>query len=158
MVLDTNGLELGELPPGVSAEKAMGDFLRYLFSEAVSFIKDAHTDGIRIWREVQGRINFVLSHPNGWTGVSQQRMRKSAILGKLIPGTEEGRRRLTFITEGEASALSCLSSGLGPSKLAVGIIRKCLRSILMMSSRDSVLLWLMQVAEHLTYQATVSMV
>lgn len=139
MQLNTNGLELEDVPPGISAERIMGDYLKYLFAETETFIKDSHTDGIDIWREVQGRISFVLSHPNGWTGICQQKMRKSAILGKLVPDTEEGRRRVIFITEGEASALACLSGGLGPSKLAVRsdlCIASPVSQVLMFSSLD----------------------
>ena len=66
-------------------------------------------------------------------------MRKSAILGKLVPDTEEGRRRVNFITEGEASALACLSGGLGPSKLVVRsdlCITSLVSQVLMFSSLD----------------------
>ncbi|KAH8117835.1 hypothetical protein DFH11DRAFT_1541121 [Phellopilus nigrolimitatus] len=120
IALQTNGLKIGDLPPGKSAEKVMGDFLNYLFVETVSYIQSSHADGEDIWNQVKDHAIFVLGHPNGWTGLSQQRYRNSAILGALIPNTDEGRKRVKFVTEGEASALTCLSGGLGPARLEVG--------------------------------------
>lgn len=114
-VVNTGGLAIMDLPLTLSAEKVFSDFLKYLYSEAVLFIKDTQADGPGIWEKVKERVNFVLSHPNNWSGLPQQRLRKSAILGNLIPDTDEGNERLAFVTEGEASALSCLSGGLGPS-------------------------------------------
>ncbi|KAH8117848.1 hypothetical protein DFH11DRAFT_1503478 [Phellopilus nigrolimitatus] len=120
MALQTNGLEIGGLPPGKSAEEVMGDFLNYLFVETASYIQSSHADGADIWHQVKDRAILVLGHPNGWTGLPQQRYRNSAILGGLIPDTDEGRKRVKFVTEGEASALTCLSGGLGPARLEVG--------------------------------------
>ena len=97
----------------------MGDFLRYLYEETASFIKTSHVDGQNLWDAVKDRSIFILGHPNGWKGVPQQRYRIGAIKGGLITDSVEDRKRLRFVTEGEASALSCLSSGLGPSTLKV---------------------------------------
>ncbi|KAH8117904.1 hypothetical protein DFH11DRAFT_865015 [Phellopilus nigrolimitatus] len=120
MALKTNGLDIGDLPPGKSAEEVMGDFLHYLFVETASYIQESHADGADLWSQVKDRVNFVLGHPNGWTGREQQRYRNSAILGGLIPDAVEGRKRVKFVTEGEASALACLSGGLSPGCLEVG--------------------------------------
>lgn len=89
----------------------MGDFLQYLHTQTAEYIKLAHSESL--WNEVKDKAIFVLAHPNGWKGVSQQRYRKSAVLGGLIPDTGGGHKRLKFVTEGEASALACISSGLG---------------------------------------------
>ncbi|KAI5122758.1 hypothetical protein M0805_009841 [Coniferiporia weirii] len=118
--LQTNGLKLGEIPPGKTTEQVMGDFLRHLLEETAMYIKCFHSDGENLWSQVKDGAIFVLGHPNGWIGLSQQRYRTSAILGGLIPDTVEGRKRIKFVTEGEASALACLSSGLGPAQLEVG--------------------------------------
>lgn len=96
-----------------------GDYLHYLYNETAEFIKQGHSDGEAIWEKVKHRAIFVLSHPNGWKGLPQQRYRTSAIIGGLIPDTDEGRARVKFVTEGEASALACLSGGRGPSVLRV---------------------------------------
>ncbi|KAH8117852.1 hypothetical protein DFH11DRAFT_862716 [Phellopilus nigrolimitatus] len=120
MALQTNGLDIGELPDKKSAEDVMGDFLRHLFKATASYIQSSHVGEADIWDQVKDDAIFVLGHPNGWTGQSLQRYRKSAILGGLIPDTAEGRKRVKFVTEGEASALACLSGGLGPARLEVG--------------------------------------
>ena len=119
MQLNTNGVELEDVPPGISAERIMGDYLKYLFAETETFIKDSHTDGIDIWREVQGRIKFVLSHPNGWEGLQQSQMRDAAILAELVPDTTIGRQRIHFVTEGEASLHYCLKCGLATDAVQV---------------------------------------
>ena len=118
--LDTNGLKIGELPPKKTAEEVMGDFLHYLVESTGQYITNSHTEDNDLWAQVKDDAIFVLGHPNGWTGHSQQRYRKSAILGGLVPDTPEGRKRIKFVTEGEASALACLSGGLGPRSLNVG--------------------------------------
>lgn len=120
--INTHGLELSPLPPSMSATKVMGDFLHYLHEETIKYIKDGHADGEDLLREVSGRETFVLSHPNGWIGLSQQRMREAAILGGLIGESASDRSRVRFVSEGEASALACLAGGLCPSNLQVRII------------------------------------
>jgi len=52
---------------------------------------------------VKNRIAFVLSHPSGWGGVEQYRMRQAAVLAELVPDNEAGHSRVVFVTEGEAS-------------------------------------------------------
>jgi hypothetical protein len=61
----------------------------------------------------------VLSHPNGWEGAQQMRIRKSAIHGGLIPDTDEGKARIRFVTEGEASLHACILNGLAADVLSV---------------------------------------
>lgn len=98
----------------------MGDFLRYLYDEVKKFIRNRQHGGQKILDEVKDRTIFVLAHPNGWKGYSQQRYRHSAISGGLIHDTAKDRERVKFVTEGEASALACLSGGLGPTSMQVG--------------------------------------
>ena len=54
----------------------------------------------------------MLSHPNGWEGPQQSKMREAAIRAGLVPKTEAGRSRIHFVSEGEASLHFCLDSGL----------------------------------------------
>ncbi|KAH8117833.1 hypothetical protein DFH11DRAFT_1740928 [Phellopilus nigrolimitatus] len=118
--IDTHELQLCPLPPSMGITQVMGDFLRYLFDETVNFIKKHHGNGPELWEEVKGRAIFVLSHPNGWAGLPQQRMRQAAIYGGLIENSDEGRAKVQFVTEGEASALACLARGLCPESLRTG--------------------------------------
>ncbi len=113
------GLELDDLPPNTSADDVMGHLMHYLYKESIKYIEDHHADGRSILEQVKNRVQFVFSHPNGWAGKPQQRFRSCAVLGGLVPSEEEARRRIRFVTEGEASALSCLASKFAPSPLPV---------------------------------------
>lgn len=64
-------------------------------------------------------MQFVLSHPNGWEGAQQTKMRRAAIQGGLIPDTDEGKSRIRFVTEGEASLHACVLNGLAAEVLNV---------------------------------------
>ncbi len=119
MDIETNGLQLLDLPPNKTAEQVLGDFLRYLWTETVKFIKDRHSDGMELMEKVQKSTHFVLGHPNGWVGQPQQRMRDSAKLGGLISSGEDAQEKVKFVTEGEASTLTCLASSFAPNPLTV---------------------------------------
>ena len=117
--MSTNGLELGTLPNDLSPTKVMGDFLRYLYTEALEYIKTYHVDGSEIIDEVGDNKSFILSLPNGWTGLPQQRMREATVVGGLVKNDNEARIKIKFVSEGEASALSCLANKLCPPNLQV---------------------------------------
>ena len=112
--MSTNGLELGTLPDDLTPTKVMGDFLRYLYTEALEYIKTHHIDGREIIDEVGDNKSFILSLPNGWTGLPHQHMRVAAVIGGLVTSYEEAQCKIKFVSEGEASALSCLANGLCP--------------------------------------------
>ena len=120
--MSTNGLELGTLPNDLSPTKVMGDFLRYLYTEALEYIKTHHIDGREIINEVGDNKSFILSLPNGWTGLPQQRMREAAVVGGLVKNDNEAQTKIGFVSEGEASALSCLANGLCPHNLKVCLL------------------------------------
>ena len=119
MKLDMNGMKLPHLPKSKSAVQVFGDFLKYLFRCTRSFIIETHATGASVWRTVENDIQFILSHPNGWEGAQQSKMRKAAIYGGLVPNTDEGKARVRFVTEGEASLHSCVLNGLADDVLSV---------------------------------------
>ena len=119
MKLNMNGMRLPSLPIGRTAVDVFGDFLGYLFRCTRTFIIDTHANGKALWTSVERELQFVLSHPNGWEGAQQSRMRRAAISGGLIPNTDEGKSRIRFVTEGEASMHACILSGLAADMLAV---------------------------------------
>ncbi|KAJ3508524.1 hypothetical protein NMY22_g16586 [Coprinellus aureogranulatus] len=84
--------------------------MAYLFQCAKDYISDTH--GVSVWSSLEGDIMYVLTHPNGWGGPQQAQMRQAAMTAGLVPNTEEGHGRVTFVTEGEASLHFCLSNGL----------------------------------------------
>ena len=128
MKLKMNGMRLAPLPHGKTAVDVFGDFLSYLFRCTRSFIIDTHANGHSLWRAVEHDIQFVLSHPNGWEGAQQSKMRRAAVYGGLIPDTDEGRARIRFVTEGEASLHACVLNGLAADVLSVSTVSRGWRS------------------------------
>lgn len=118
MKLKMNGMRLSSLPRHKTSVDVFGDFLAYLFRCTKSFIIDTHANGQTLWHHVENSMEFVLSHPNGWEGAQQTKMRRAAVYGGLIPDTDQGRARIRFVTEGEASLHACVQSGLAADVLS----------------------------------------
>ena len=112
-------MSLPHLPESKSAVQVFGDFLKYLLHCTRSFIIETHATGASVWKTVENDIQFILSHPNGWEGAQQSKMRKAAIYGGLVPNTDEGKARVRFVTEGEASLHACVLNGLIDDVLSV---------------------------------------
>jgi hypothetical protein len=103
--------DIPPLPKGKTAIDVFADFMRYLLKCAKLYIEQTHPNGVELWKSLQPNAEFVLTHPNGWEGAQQGMMRKAAVMAGLVPDTEDGRLRLTFVTEGEASLHFCISNG-----------------------------------------------
>jgi hypothetical protein len=125
MQLNMNGMLLSPLPKRKTPVHVFGDFLAYMYRCTRSFICDTHANGLSLWSSVEPDIQIVLSHPNGWEGPQQTRMRNAAVYGKLVPDTDEGRARIRFVTEGEASLHACVLSGLASDVLSVRLGQTC---------------------------------
>lgn len=120
--LDSNEInrrELPALPPGKTVIQVFADFLAYLFSCAQRYIVDTHASGQSLWNSLKDQIDFVLSHPNGWEGLQQGKMRQAAVLAGLVPDDAAGYACIHFVTEGEASLHFCVQSGLTTSSIEV---------------------------------------
>jgi hypothetical protein len=113
------------LPQEKSVVDLFADFVRYLYQCTKIYIQDTHVSGETLWASVEHRIEYVLSHPNGWEGTQQEQMRKAAILAGLVPDTVEGRARIQFVTEGEASLHFCIQNGLTTQAMKVFHLRFC---------------------------------
>ena len=113
--------EIPPLPRGKSAIDVFSDFLRYLHQCARTFIEDTYVIG-ELWPAFEDRIEFVLTHPNGWEGAQQSMMRTAAVQAGLIPDDEDGHSRLSFVTEGEASLHFCVQRGLTNEAIKVDIL------------------------------------
>ncbi|KAI0628133.1 hypothetical protein C8Q77DRAFT_1162430 [Trametes polyzona] len=121
--LDSEEIKRRELPPlpkGKTVLDVFADFTRYLFRCTQRYIKETHANGESLWSSLQDRIEFVLSHPNGWEGLQQGKMRQAAIMAGLVPDSPEGHARVHFVTEGEASLHFCIRSGLTADSIADG--------------------------------------
>ncbi|KAI0824355.1 hypothetical protein BC628DRAFT_1322727 [Trametes gibbosa] len=112
--------DLPALPEGKTVLDVFVDFTRYLFDCTQRYITESHANGESLWASVKDRIEFVLSHPNGWEGLQQGKMRQAATMAGLVPDTQEGRARVHFVTEGEASLHFCIRSGLATDSITDG--------------------------------------
>ncbi|KAG1844158.1 hypothetical protein DFJ58DRAFT_29856 [Suillus subalutaceus] len=113
-----NDDDIPPLPPGKKATEVLGDFMQYLFRCARSYIEETHPSGSNLWRSLESCIEFVLTHPNGWEGPQQKQIRLAAVLGGLIPSTEDSMTRVHFLTEGEASLHYCVDNTLASDALS----------------------------------------
>ncbi|KAF9812314.1 hypothetical protein IEO21_06256 [Rhodonia placenta] len=108
------------LPLNKSVVDVFADFLRYLFACARRYITESHGNGESLWKSVENNIEFVLTHPNGWEGNQQAKMRRAAIMAGLVPDTATGHSRVHFVSEGEASLHFCVRSGLATETIQNG--------------------------------------
>jgi hypothetical protein len=111
--------EIPPLPIGKTVVSVVSDFLKYMLHCAESYVKDTHANGPEFWRSMEGEIDYVLSHPNGWEGAQQDQMRKAAIMAGLIPDNPAGQARISFVTEGEASLHFSIQNGLPTGAMTV---------------------------------------
>ncbi|KAK0448956.1 uncharacterized protein EV420DRAFT_1313075 [Desarmillaria tabescens] len=101
-----------KLPSFKALTQVFADFYAYLFQCTKTFILETHQSAQVFWSSVVDNIEFVLSHPNGWQGAEQAKMRQAMIDARLVPNSDEGHTRVRFVTEGEASLHFCIRHGL----------------------------------------------
>ncbi|PFH47323.1 hypothetical protein AMATHDRAFT_43014 [Amanita thiersii Skay4041] len=94
------------LPKYKTAIDVFGDLLAYLFVATKDYIQQRQ--GRDLWYSVEDNIDYVLSHPNGWEGKQQAEMRQAAISAGLVRNDEDATKRVSFVTEGEASLHFCM--------------------------------------------------
>ncbi|PFH47738.1 hypothetical protein AMATHDRAFT_151443 [Amanita thiersii Skay4041] len=99
--------KLPPLPKNKTAIQIFADMLDYLYKSTKKYI--CERQGVPLWNSVASNIDFILSHPNGWEGKQQAEMRRAAIMAGLVPNEGEGQKRISFVTEGEASLHFCLN-------------------------------------------------
>lgn len=122
---------LRPLPPNKSVVDIFADFLQYLYTCAKQFIIETHPNGAALWNSVADRKEFMLSHPNGWEGLQQGKMRQAAVMAGLVPDNAVGHQRVHFVTEGEASVHYCIERESAGHVMKVGDIllrRRALRT------------------------------
>ncbi|KAF8632110.1 hypothetical protein AX15_002041 [Amanita polypyramis BW_CC] len=95
------------LPPKKTVTNIFADLLRYLYQSTKQYIRERQ--GNDMWKSVCENIEFVLGHPNGWEGEQQSDMRRAAIDAGLVANQTEASKRISFVTEGEASLHFCLN-------------------------------------------------
>jgi hypothetical protein len=112
--------DIPALPLNKTAVQVLGEFMKYLYRCAQTYIQDTHSP--EVWKSIKNDIDFVLTHPNGWEGAQQSDIRRAAIIAGLIEDTADGYSRLQLLTEGEASLHFCLGNGIAADFLKVRYI------------------------------------
>jgi hypothetical protein len=98
-----------KLPKGKTIVDVYADFMDYLFESTKALFKATEPNGRLRWDSISNNIELVLTHPNGWGGPQQARLRTAAIKACIVPDTPVGHSRVHFVTEGEASFSFCAS-------------------------------------------------
>jgi len=96
-----------ELPEGKTIIDVFADFMRFLFHSTRKLFKDSEPSGEDRWKRISNSIELVLTHPNGWGGPQQAHLRNAAVKAGIVQDTPDGRSRVHFVTEGEASFSFC---------------------------------------------------
>ena len=108
--------------PSKSLTEVFGDYLAYLVSCVKSSLPDNHPTLRDTVPELLDSATSIIAHPNGWEGVHQTKLRNAAIYTELIPATPEGRSRVMFVSEGEASLHFCIHDGIVGRSMQVGVV------------------------------------
>ena len=108
-----------ELPKGKTIVDVFADFMRYLFDSTKALFKASEPNGELRWNSISESIELVLTHPNGWGGPQQARLRTAAIKAGIVSDTSVGHSRVHFVTEGEASFSFCAAQTQAGKNLKV---------------------------------------
>lgn len=103
-------LDLPALPARVSVEDVFVHFLTYVKNQLQEYITSQFGAGASLWATLYPTMHVILTTPNGWEGVQQQRMRAAAIRAGLVH--PEGNARVSFVTEAEVRRSHVPSIGL----------------------------------------------
>ena len=96
-----------KFPKGKTIDDVFSDFMGYLFESTKELFKGEVPNGEVRWDSVSSDIELVLTHPNGWGGPQQTRLRNAAVKAGIVPDTLAGHASVHFLTEGEASFNFC---------------------------------------------------
>ena len=97
------------LPRGKTVVDVFADFMRYLFDSTKAIFKESEPNGRLRWKSISNSIKLVLTHPNGWGGPQQAKLRTAAVNAGIVPDTIAGHNSVSFVSEGEASFSFCAS-------------------------------------------------
>ncbi|KAJ7153012.1 hypothetical protein C8R46DRAFT_1121030 [Mycena filopes] len=102
-------LDLPPLPANVTLDDVFAHHLGYVKDQVKAYITTTYGEGGNIWDTLSPTMYIILSHPNGWEGAQQRRMREAAIRAGLVDAA--GGRRVRFVSEAEAAVLYAADSG-----------------------------------------------
>ena len=108
-----------KLPWGKTIIDIFADLMRYLFDSTKTLFKSSEPNGEIRWGSISGSIELVLTHPNGWGGPQQTKLRDAAVKAGIVSDTPAGHASVHFVTEGEASFSFCATHTLAGKNLKV---------------------------------------
>ena len=108
-----------KLPRGKTIIDVYADFMRYLFDSTKALFKSSEPNGELRWASISNSIELVLTHPNGWGGPQQTKLRTAAVEAGIVPDTPAGHSNVHFVTEGEASFSFCATQTQAGKNLKV---------------------------------------
>ena len=108
-----------ELPQGKTIIDIYADFMRYLFDSTRELFQASEPNGEIVWESTADSVEVVLTHPNGWGGPQQAKMRNAAVKAGIVPDTPAGHNSVRFVSEGEASFSFCVSHSLAGRNMKV---------------------------------------
>lgn len=133
-----DALTVPALPPKKTTADLYADLLGYLMLHAGRFIQSTHPtltaplerrsskgdlrsteSSPSLWSIIRSKAEFVIVHPNSWGGTQLVRVKHAAVKAGLVPDTTEGRARIRFISEGEASLCYCIANSVKMSRTNV---------------------------------------
>ncbi len=123
------------LPPGKDVIEVFGDFYAYLVQCTLTFIQESHQNGSELLSSCQDHIEYIISHPNGWEGTQQKKLRRAVVYAGIISDNNKGHEKIHFVTEGEASLHFCIDHGLS-SYVRVSLISSTSYSVLLTHYKD----------------------
>ncbi|KAJ1304914.1 hypothetical protein OPQ81_006048 [Rhizoctonia solani] len=103
-------IKLDPLPLGISLGQIYSDFLEYLLKHTKSFVEtspDRIPLGKEIWEKYNSTVELVIAHPNVWSTVEQDFLRRVAIDSGFVDA-DKASRQVQFVTEAEASVHYCI--------------------------------------------------
>ena len=95
------------------------DFMGYLFDSAKELFKASEPNGEIRWKSISNSVELVLTHPNGWGGPQQVKMRNAAVKAGIVPNTRVGYNSVHFVSEGEASFNFCAAQSYAGKNMKV---------------------------------------
>ena len=95
------------------------DFMGYLFDSAKELFKASEPNGEIRWKSISNSVELVLTHPNGWGGPQQAKMRNAAVKAGIVSNTRVGYNSVHFVSEGEASFNFCAAQSYAGKNMKV---------------------------------------
>lgn len=100
------------LPVELTAVQVFGDYLKYLLACSKAYLEETQPDGGTLWASLEPTMEFVISYPNDWGILQQSHIYSATVYAGLIPNNATGQRKVSLVTEGEASFRFALHRGL----------------------------------------------